>query len=636
MLELQNTILEMVAKGEALKPTTDRLCIEIEKLLPSVVCSILRLDRSDRLRPLSGPRLPEAYSTAIDGVAIGPMIGSCGSSAYLRAPVAVTDIEIDARWIDFKELPLKQGLKACWSSPIFGADNRVLGTFAFYYHENRGPTAAEQRIVDTCVHLCAIALERHERVLERERLARTDALTGLPNRASFDTTLSSLRRDRAGAWALLLLDLDNLKVVNDTFGHQTGDDLLKVVASRLIEAAAPHVVFRLGGDEFAVLVRGTRSTQTIDEIARRVRDAMTEPASCGGHLVVPAATMGAAVVTTGDNPETVRRNADLALYHAKETDRGGFARHSSRLATAMTRREAAIRDVAEALGSDRIDAYYQPIVRLDNGKIVGVEALSRLIRGDGEVVPAALFHEATFDARIASQLTHRMLNIVAGDVRKWLQAGIPFQHVGINVCSADFHSGKLCTQLADAFEGQNLSLEHVILEVTESVYMSQQDTVVPRTIKAMRAKGLRIALDDFGTGFASLTHLFTVPVDVIKIDKSFIDRLTRGDASAIVVEGLIGIARRLGIRVIAEGVETERQASLLREFGCTQCQGFLFSKAVHRDEATAKLLRLAETPSDSLGALVPEVSSAMHREPLAGKNSETTESRPRRRRPALG
>ena len=296
---------------------------------------------------------------------------------------------------------------------------------------------------------------------------------------------------------------------------------------------------------------------------------MAEPAACDGHLVEPIATMGAAAVAARDSAETVRRNADLALYHAKETNRGGFVWHSPRLASSMMRREAAIRDVAAALGSARIDAYYQPISSSwIPGAIVGVEALARLISEDGEIVPAASFYEATSDARIASRLTRTMLNIVASDVRKWLDLGIPLPHVGINVCSADFHSGKLCAQLIEAFEERNVPLEHVILEVTESVYMTRQDPVVPRTIRAMRAKGLRIALDDFGTGFASLTHLITVPVDAIKIDKSFVDRLTRGDKSAVIVGGIISIARKLGIRVVAEGVETERQAAQLLAFGC--------------------------------------------------------------------
>jgi diguanylate cyclase (GGDEF)-like protein len=566
----------------------------------------LRLDRDGCLHPLSGPSLPEEYCAAIDGAPIGPLAGSCGTAAYLRAPVAVTDIQTDPRWADYQGLPLSKDLKACWSTPICGGDDRVLGTFAFYYRETRGPTPAEQRIVDTCVYLCATALERHERVVKRERLARTDSLTELLNRASFDLTLSGLACDQPGLWALLLLDLNNLKIVNDTFGHRTGDELLRIVALRVAGAAAPHLVFRLGRDEFAVLVRDACITEIVDKIAGRVRAVMAEPAACDGHLVEPVATMGAAAVAAGDSAETVRRNADLALYHAKETNRGGFVWHSPRLATSMMRREAAIRDVAAALGSARIDAYYQPIVRLDTGAIVGVEALARLIGENGEIVPASSFYEATSDARIASRLTRTMLNIVAADVRKWLDLGIPFPHVGINVSSADFHSGKLCAQLVEAFGDRNVPLEHVILEVTESVYLTRQDPVVPRTIKAMRAKGLRIALDDFGTGFASLTHLLTVPVDAIKIDKSFIDRLTYGDKSAVIVEGLIGIARKLAIRVVAEGVETQRQAAQLLAFGCKLGQGFLFSKAVHRDEATAMLLRLAQKPGDAPAVLVRE------------------------------
>jgi EAL domain-containing protein (putative c-di-GMP-specific phosphodiesterase class I) len=308
--------------------------------------------------------------------------------------------------------------------------------------------------------------------------------------------------------------------------------------------------------------------------------------------------------------EAVRRNADFALYHAKETNRGGFVQYSALLATSMTRRDDAIRTVATALASGRIDAFYQPVVNLDTRAIVGVEALCRIVTENGEIMPAMAFQDATSDARIASQLTRRMLTIVASDVRKWLDLGVPFQHVGVNVSSADFHGGQLCSELAAAFESESVPLSHVILEVTESVYMNQRDHVVPRAINAMRAKGLRIALDDFGTGFASLTHLLTVPVDVIKIDKSFIHRLAPGDASTAIVEGLIGIARKLGMRVVAEGVETEDQLFQLRQFGCTLGQGYLFSKAVHRDIATDMLLRLAQEPADILR-------SATREEPLA-------------------
>ena len=168
MLQLQNIILEMVAKGEALAATADRLCVEVENRLPGIICSILRVDLGS-LHPLSAPSLPAEFTAALEGLAIGPDVGSCGSAAFCGAAVAVTDIENDSRWTDYKSLALPLGIKACWSSPICDGQGHVLGTFAFYYFEKRGPSIQEHKVVETCVNLCAIALERHERVLERER-----------------------------------------------------------------------------------------------------------------------------------------------------------------------------------------------------------------------------------------------------------------------------------------------------------------------------------------------------------------------------------------------------------------------------------------------------------------------------------
>jgi diguanylate cyclase (GGDEF)-like protein len=304
----------MVAKGEALRATMDRLCIEVEKRFPTIVCSILTIDRSGLLHPLSSPSLPEAYSAAIDGLMIGPCTGSCGTSAYLRAPVTVCDIENDPRWASYKSIPLSLGLVACWSSPICDGRGEVVGTFAFYFREKRGPNAHEREIVDKCVHLCAIAIERHERFLEHERRANVDSLTGLSNRASFNAALSHLACTEPGSWALLIVDLDNLKIINDTFGHLAGDDLLRVAASRISKIVFPDLVFRLGGDEFVVLVQSPKSLVDIEAVAGRMLKAVAEPAICGGHTVMPKATMGGAILTGRErSTDQVRENADFAL-----------------------------------------------------------------------------------------------------------------------------------------------------------------------------------------------------------------------------------------------------------------------------------------------------------------------------------
>jgi EAL domain-containing protein (putative c-di-GMP-specific phosphodiesterase class I) len=263
----------------------------------------------------------------------------------------------------------------------------------------------------------------------------------------------------------------------------------------------------------------------------------------------------------------------------------------------MTRRLAAIRDVGIALREHRIEAYYQPIVRLDTREVVGLEALCRMRIGD-QIIPAAAFHEATEDVHVATELTARMMSLVAADVRAWLDLGVPFQHVGINVSSADMH-GAVDQVLERAFGALAVPMQHVILEVTESVYMGHGDRIVQKAVEALRAKGLRVALDDFGTGFASLTHLMTVPVDIIKIDKTFVDRLGPGDPSMAIVEGLIQIARKLDIRVVAEGVETQEQARHLQAFGCSLGQGYLFSRPLDQRATTALLLSHAQPFKDA-------------------------------------
>lgn len=583
MLQFQNAILEMIARGEELSATIERLCRQVETRIPGIACSVLAV-KDGRLFPIAGPSLPEQYSRALTGIAIGPLVGSCGAAAYHGADVAVTDIDRDGRWQHYRHLVTPLGFKACWSTPIFAGD-RVVATFAFYFRESRGPSDAEREIVDACVHLCAIAIEREERVSEREQLTYTDALTGLPNRARFNMMLAEQGKGGGKSWGLLLADVDNLKLVNDTFGHAAGDALIQTVARRMAVAIASEKIFRLGGDEFAAILDATEMAALGRHADALIRETK-RPAQCDGHVVFPAVTIGGALAGQDMTPGEVQHNADIALYHGKERNRGEYTSYFTGLGTALTRRFRAIRDVGVALSENRIEAHYQPIVRLDTREIVGFEALARMRTSGGELISAAHFHEATLDGHIAAQLTDRMIALVSADMRRWLDMGLPLQHVGINLSAADFRVDDLQGRLCEAFMAAGVPLDHLIIEVTESVYLGKGDHVVADEIKALRSKGLKVALDDFGTGFASLTHLLTVPVDIIKIDKSFIDRLAPPDAAAVIVEGVMAIATKLGIRVVAEGIETERQAEHLQALGCMLGQGYLYSKAVDRHTAT--------------------------------------------------
>lgn len=595
MLELQNKVLERIAKGEPLTETLETLCRLVEARLPGIQCSVLRVENGV-LHPLAAPSLPKHYSDALDNLEIGPLAGSCGTAAYYGVPVIVTDIASDARWAKYRALALPLGLLGCWSTPVISG-GKVIATFALYFSNGRHPESHDKEVIETCTHLCAIAIERDERTRERERLTYTDALTGQANRARFNEVLHGLQAANSD-FGLLLADIDNLKLVNDTFGHGAGDALIQTVARRIAAAVPRDRTFRLGGDEFAVIFDGIG----IDELTEHCNAILREikrPAQCDRHVVFPSVTAGGAISGNGD----ARQNADIALYHGKSRYRGQFTAYYPGMGTALTRRFRAIRDVGIALAEGRIEAHYQPIVRLDTKEIVGFEALCRMRTASGDVVAAAHFHEAMLDGDIALQITELMLVTVAADMRRWLDLGLPLQHVGLNLSAADFHTGNLQAKLQEHFTAKGVPLEHVILEVTESVYLDPRDHMIGEEISTFREQGLRVALDDFGTGYASLTHLLTVPVDIIKIDKSFVDRLIHEEPGAAIVEGLVGIAGKLGIRVVAEGIETESQVSDLVAMGCVLGQGFLFSRAVDFDTATELLRTKGQRPSAEAGAL---------------------------------
>lgn len=591
LLRVQTEVLEAVARGEPLGAVSAILCRRVEAVVPGILCSILLIDDAGKVRPLAGPSLPRVFSEAIDGVPIGPKAGSCGTAAWRNAPVVVTDIETDPLWEDFRALALPLGLRACWSNPIRNADGEVVATFALYYRTQRAPTAFEQQLVEICLHLCALAIE-HERVYARNHhLAYFDVLTDLPNRAHFNATLAE-KTLRDQPFGLILLDIDHLKLVNDSIGHAAGDALIRTIAARLKTCGPDILPCRLGGDEMALLVDGCADHADLAAIAARVIATVSGLVTVGGQSMDAHVTLGGALFgDDGRDADTLCQNADFALYQAKQTHRGGYLGFRPDLRTAIVERINMVRQLDAAMIEGRVVPHYQPIVRLETAEIVGLEALARLVMPDGSIVSAGAFSAGLEDPRIAYQLTGQMLEQVARDIRLWLNAGIPFQHVGVNVTTGDFMRGDLADRVSALFGAHNVPLSHIVLEVNESVFMGGTDQTVPRAVEALRAQGILVALDDFGTGFASLTHLLSFPVDVIKIDRSFVERLGDDQPSEVVVRALLDIARRLDMRVIAEGIETSQQVSVLRQFGCLMGQGYLFSRPVPADDVT-RLLRL--------------------------------------------
>jgi diguanylate cyclase (GGDEF)-like protein len=602
---IQNEILEMIAYGEPLAVVADTLCRRIEDVAPETICSVLTVDRAGRLHPVAAPQLPDSYSNALDGLVVGPLEGSCGRAAALGVPVLVEDIDTDPLWAKYKSLALPLGLRACWSTPVKARGGKVIGTFALYYRTKRGPDALEKLAVDTCVHLCAIAIEQAEIQARVQQLAYFDTLTGLSNRSHADIVMKQKLQAPDGL-GLLLIDIDNLKIANDTLGHAFGDELIRQVASRIAATARPGTACRIGGDEFLAILDDCREPDALKAAAERILASMETPFIYDGHTIVPHVTIGGALYgRDGRDSDTLRQNADLALYHSKETGRGRFVEFHDSLRIAMTRRIQTIRDLDAALNEGRIVTYYQPIVRFDTQDIIGLEALARLRNREGQIIAAAYFQEALKERRVARRLTDRILEHVAADVRSWLDMGIPFQHAGINVTTADFQGEELADRITAAFGKTGVPLKHVVLEVTETVFFGGSDSLVSESVKRLRSRGLRVALDDFGTGYASLTHLQTFPVDVIKIDKCFVERLVGDSTGEVIVAALIDIARKLGMRTVAEGVETEAQATRLQELGCTLGQGFWYYRPASFEETTDRLLSRAQGIEDEAEKIGP-------------------------------
>jgi len=590
VLKFQNTVLELIARGQPLKQTLEQLCVEIEELITDARTMVCSVDQAGMLNMLAAPKLPDSYGYAFNGIVVGPEIGSCGSAIYNKVPVVVSDIENDPKWASYKQLALPLGLLACSSVPILNDAGDAIGALAVYFNTKRTPTALEREIIDTGVELCKLAMVREVRILHYERRATVDVLTGLANRAAFDDALSQLRCELPGSWALFVIDMDNLKVTNDTFGHEVGDVLIQTIATRISTSLSPDITFRTGGDEFTVIIQNHDALYDLDHAAELVFKALSSPVHYDGQTILPRVTIGGAVLAALDTqPQIVRRNADFALYHAKENARGSFVLYQANVGTRIVHRRNSIKEVREALEEKRITAHYQPLLRLDTREIIGFEALSRMTTPSGEILSAAMFQESFSDVHIASEITQYMLSIVAQDIRRWLDLGLPVQHVGVNVTAADFYVGDLAAFVSKTFARYDVPLRHLIIEVTENAYIGQRDDVVASGIRNLRLLGVRIALDDFGTGFAALAHLLTVPVDIIKIDRSFVCRLAPGDPSVAIVKGIVQIAGDLKIRLVAEGVETLELAAMLQKMGCQLGQGYAFSKAVDYEKATTLL-----------------------------------------------
>ncbi len=705
----QRRALELIATGAPLKEVLDHIVEMVEEQAPGMRGSVLVIPDGLHLRHASAPRLPAAYTAAIEGYPIGPTAGSCGTAMWHDHRVIVSDIATDPLWEGYRELTLPFGLRACWSTPIHSRTGEVIGSFAMYYDEPREPTTGELELADLASLLAAIVIEheqavaklrdsekryrgfvetanegvwmtdpdgittfanrrvaellghpmedivgvsclkfmdeptqrlavqeyaqrrkglagRHDACLIRadgtrvwvlvsaspvfdddgafagglamitditdrvaaerqlRHLALHDQVTSLPNRAVITSVVEhalATQRRGGGLLAVLLVDLDGFKRINDTLGHQIGDELLCSFAARLRDAVrASDTVARLSGDEFVVVADVLEHDLDVVAIAQRVQSALDEPFELADGRHSLSASIGIALARDGDGSvEALLRDADAAMYRAKQA---GGGRHEL-FDEAMRRRAAARRQVVQALGgaiaNAELQVLYQPIVSLRTHQPVAVEALLRWENPDVGPIGPGRFIPIAEECGLIGDIGAWVLFQSCEQARRWSANGAGPAGLSVNLSARQLTERRLVQDVELILRTSGLPPEQLWLEVTESAVLTslEQATAV---LGQLRRLGVRIVLDDFGTGYSSLRYVLELPIDTIKIDRSFALALDTASPAREIISAVTDMGHALGKQVVAEGIETERQLEVVRELGCDLAQGYLFSRPV--------------------------------------------------------
>jgi diguanylate cyclase (GGDEF)-like protein len=598
----QASILEMIATGSSRGDALSEICRMVQHQIPGARCTVLLVDETgSTLHHGAAPSFPESFTREIDGLPVGEGSTICGSAAARGETVAVPDMVEDGLEPRLRELAREHGIYGAWSTPILSSvEQRVLGTFATYLEDRRLPTPEEEACVESVLHLAAIAVERTQFEDQLAHQAHHDPLTGLPNRTLFGELLEhSLRRaQRSGsAVAVLFMDLDRFKVVNDSLGHDAGDELLEALGARLAGVLRPgDVVARFGGDEFTVLCEdlepGVADRQAIG-VAERLIDATRAPFRIGAEEQFVSASVGIAISLSGtDRPEALIRDADAAMYRAKERGKDRCEVFDEQMRERARERHETENALHRAVARGEFRVFYQPIISVRDGTCVGVEALARWQHPERGLLTPVDFLGAAEETGLVVPIGAGVLEEACARAVSW-RAALPSEEqfrLSVNLSGRQLVHAELAELVAGVLARVGLRPDALCIEITETVLMEDIDAGVA-AVKALKALGVRVSIDDFGTGYSALGYLRQFPVDDVKIDRTFVERLGTEPEDAAIVAAVVSLGHALGVTVTGEGVETEAQLAILRDLGVDAAQGYLFAPAQPGDDLTGRLVK---------------------------------------------
>jgi diguanylate cyclase (GGDEF)-like protein len=586
-LALQNRALEQLNSGANLSEVLTELVQQVEDMHPDAMCSVLLADREGaRLIPTAMARLRPNIVLPPTGIPIGERSGSCGTAAFRGARVVTENIWTDPLWEGHRQHLDAKKLGSCWSQPIKDRDGNVQGTFAIYHRQPSAPTEEQITQIERYANLAALSIEQ-QRISERvHRLAFFDGLTHLPNRRLMEDRLaqSIASSGRSGTFcALMFIDLDNFKTINDTLGHAKGDMLLAQVATRLAGCLRQEdTVARLGGDEFVVMLVNLSRDET-ESIAKvnQVTDKVVGAIGRGFRLLDDFCRCTISIgITLYKGPEitvnALLKQADLAMYRSKAAGRNSIHFFDPAMEAKAIERATLESDLRNAIRRNEFTLNYQPLVG-NKGEVLGAEVLLRWQHPKRGAVAPAEFIPLAEETGLILPLGKWALETACEQLARW--AGIPglrTMTVSVNISAQQIKQRDFAEMVLEVLRRTGAPARRLKLELTESLLIDDIEDIIGK-MQVLKEGGVGFSLDDFGTGYSSLSYLKRLPLDQLKIDQAFVRDIMGGSHDAAIARTIVVLARNLGFGVVAEGVEIESQRCFLGEIGCDAYQGRFFS-----------------------------------------------------------
>ncbi|EJM31297.1 EAL domain-containing protein [Pseudomonas sp. GM25] len=576
--ELQFKVLSAMAREEPLGDVMQLLCLEIGRIAPEIGVSIRQFDERGCLPLIAEFNLPDGLLQSLESLAERSILQKMDAKESIM--LNFTDPgSYDGECVD-PHLSQSLGFTAGWVNTIRSNNGRTLGTFTFYYRENHLPAAQHQRLLQTSLKLCALALERDSFIHDIERLAYYDSLTMLPNRRLLmmkaNTMIANAQRSQSSL-AVLFIDINKFKQINDSLGHAAGDLLLSEIARRLQSSVRGNdIVSRLSGDEFVIILSPSSAEQAI-AFSERMLSQLSEPMMLADVSVSPSASIGIGIYPDhGNDMQALLLHADQAMYKAKSAGRQAIEVFDPVVVDSTDDELTLSMALKQALESDQLTLHYQPQMMLDGNQLFGVEALARWSHPELGNIPPNRFIPLVRDTRMMPRLNQWVLTEACRQMAQWRDAGVDVPQISVNIFPIAFRD-RAIVELIEALLAQyRLPPSCLTLEVTEDFILDATDTVIS-VISEVRQSGVSLSIDDFGTGYSSLSYLLRLPVNAIKLDKSFIDDLETSESARTLAQSIAGICKSLQLNIVAEGVESVGQRDILRALGYPIAQGNVFS-----------------------------------------------------------